>query len=237
VIAISPLVAEALEKDHKVPKGKVRVVQNAVDLDTFTRRLGQQDREWMKQRCGIPKDSYVIGSVSRLVRDKGHEYLIEAVRTLSAEFPNVYLLVVGDGREREALTKQAEASIPGRFKLVPGVQDTTAMLVMMDVFCHPATWREGFGLSIAEAMVAKIPIVATDIPAINTLIKDGANGLVVSPKDADALAFAIRNLIVDPGKAKKFGQSGHETAVSVCKPERMADEIEAVYKEAAGAGK
>ena len=80
VVAISPLVAASLEKDHHIDPAKIRVIHNAIDLEAFTRRLGQQDRDWLKQRYGIPKNSFVVGSLSRLVRDKGHEYLIEAVR-------------------------------------------------------------------------------------------------------------------------------------------------------------
>jgi glycosyltransferase involved in cell wall biosynthesis len=101
----------------------------------------------------------------------------------------------------------------------------------MDVFVHPATHREGFGLSIAEAMIARVPVIATDIPAINTLLKDGSNGRVVKAKDAEALASAIRDLIKDPVKARALAEKGYETAVAICRPERMAAEIEQVYKE------
>ena len=106
------------------------------------------------------------------------------------------------------------------------------MLSVMDILAHPATHREGFGLSIAEAMIAQVPVIATDIPAINTLLKDGLNGRVVKPKDAGALASAIRDLIKDPAKARSLAMKGRETAVSICQPERMAREIEQVYKEA-----
>ncbi len=231
VVAISPLVAESLEKDHGLPPEKIRIIYNAIDLEAFERRLAQQDCEWLKQRYGIPKDSFLVGSLSRLVRDKGHEFLIEAVRRVSEEYPKIFLLIVGDGREKAALAKQAAEALPGRFKMIPGVQDTTAVLAMMDVFAHPATWREGFGLSIAEAMVAKVPVLATDIPAINTLLKDGENGRVVAPKDAAALASAIRDLIKDPTRARAFAQKGYDTAVALCRPERMAGEMETFYQE------
>ena len=231
VIAISSLVAEELERAHRVPAAKIRLVHNALDLEPFEKRLGQQDRQWMKQRYGIPQDAFVVGSVSRLVRDKGHEYLVEAVQALLASHPKVFLLIVGDGREKENLEGLMQRSINGRSRLVPGVQDTTAVLAMMDVFVHPATRREGFGLSIAEAMVAKIPVIATDIPAINTLLENGENGLVVEPKSASALAGAIEGLMRDPEQAKKIARKGYETAVSLCRPERMADEVEQVYEE------
>lgn len=231
VVAISALVAEALKTDHHVPQEKVRIIHNAVDLEAFTRRLAQQDREWMRMRYGIPKSSFVVVSISRLVRDKGHEYLIEAVRLAAEKHPNIFLLIVGDGREREALSRLAGQTLPGRYKMIPGVQDTTAVLKMADVFAHPATWREGFGLSIAEAMVAKVPVVATDIPAINTLLEDRQNGRVVPPKDAAALASAIVELAADPAQARKLGEKGYETAVSICRPERMAREMEELYQD------
>jgi glycosyltransferase involved in cell wall biosynthesis len=231
VVAISPLVAESLKNDHHVDPRKIRVIYNAIDLENFMRRLGQQDREWLKQRYGIPLNSFVVGSLSRLVQDKGHEYLIEAVRRVAQERPDIFLLIVGDGREKAALERAAAKALPGRVKMIPGVQDTTAVLSMMDVFAHAATWREGFGLSIAEAMIAQVPVVATDIPAINTLLKDGENGRVVAPKDAAALASAISDLARDSGRARALGQEGHETALALCRPERMAEEMEALYQE------
>lgn len=231
VIAISPLVAESLEKDHRVSPAKIRTVPNAIDLDVFKRRLGQQDREWMRFRYGIPKDAVVVGTLSRLVKDKGHEFLIEAVRRSLTRHPRLFLLIVGDGREKEALFRKASEALPGRFKMIAGVQDTTAVLRMMDLFAHPATWREGFGLSIAEAMVARLPVIATDIPAINTLLKDGVNGRVVKPSDAAALSEAVEALLADPQAARNLAEKGYETAVSVCRPDRLADEVESVYTE------
>lgn len=232
IVAISPLVAEALQKEHHLQPEKVCIIHNAIDIEAFTRRLGQQDREWLRQRYGIPKGAFVVGSVSRLVRDKGHEYLIEAVRQAAVEQPELFLLIVGDGREKNALMKLSEQALPGRVKMISGVQDTTTVLKMMDVFAHPATWREGFGLSIAEAMIAGIPVIATDIPAINTLLKDGENGRVVAPKNAAALASAIRDLARDASTARMLGQKGHDMASVLCQPDRMAAEMESFYQEA-----
>lgn len=234
VIAISSLVSEDLVNAHRVLPEKIKMVHNAVDLDVFLRRLAQQDRALLRNRYGIPAGACVVGTLSRLVRDKGHEFLVEAVKKLLPEFPSLYLLVVGDGRERERLEALMKEKLGARAKHVPGVQDTTAVLSLMDIFAHPATYREGFGLSIAEAMIARVPVIATDIPAINTLLQDGVNGRVVKPKDADALASAIRDLVKDPVKARSLSQKGHETALAICDPKRMASEIEEVYKEVIG---
>ena len=231
VVAISALVAESLEKEHHVPEQKIRVVHNAIDIDAFTRRLGQQDRNGMRARYGIPKDAFVVGSLSKLVKDKGHEYLVEAVSRLLKDDPKIFLLIVGDGREWEALKRRIERTLPQNASLIPGVQDTTAVLKMMDVFAHPATWREGFGLSLAEAMVADLPAIATDIPAINTLLKDRDNGRVVAPKDPEALAGAIKELRANPAERQRLAARGHETAASICRPERLAEEMEKVYLE------
>ncbi len=230
VVAISTLVSEELSNAHRVKHERIRMIHNAVDLDVFLKRFGQQDRAFLRNRYGIPKDAIVLGTLSRLVRDKGHEFLLKAAKKLLPEFPNLYILMVGDGREKENLERLIRAWGP-HAKIIPGVQDTTAVFSVMDIFVHPATYREGFGLSIAEAMIAGLPVVATDIPAINTLLSDGLNGRVVKPKDADALASAIRDLIKDPAKARSLAEKGRETALSICQPERMAREIEQVYLE------
>ena len=76
-------------------------------------------------------------------------------------------------------------------RIVPNLDDISSALAVTDIFVHPATFREGFGLSIAEAMIAKIPVIVTDIPAVNSMFQNGVNGLVVPPKDPEAIAKAI----------------------------------------------
>ena len=231
-VAVSALVAEELEKTHHVPPGRITVSHNALDLADFEGRLKEKDPSQIRADYRVPEGAFVVGCVSRLVRDKGQEYLIEAMRLLKGEPANIYLWIVGDGREKEALLALTEKyGLQKKVRLIPGITDTTEILSAVDVFVHPATFREGFGLSMAEAMIAKKPVVATRIPAIDTLFKDNVEALLVPPKDAGALAAAIRALAGDRSYAEKIAENGYQFARRVCRSERQAEEMEQVYFE------
>ena len=101
----------------------------------------------------------------------------------------------------------------------------------MDVFVHPATFREGFGLTLLEAMVAKIPVVASDIWAINTLIRNRVNGYLVAPKNAKEIEKILEEIIHNPESAGAIAANAYETAARNYSVERMVKEMETVYRE------
>jgi glycosyltransferase involved in cell wall biosynthesis len=232
VIAVSPLVAQALHETHGVDPARVRVVPNAVDGEGLRRRLSAVDRVITRRIWGFDENSLVLASVSRLVEDKGHAYLIDAVDSLKKEMPHLALLILGDGRERAALQERIHrAGLESRVKLLPAVPDIAPVLSAADVFVHPATYREGFGLSLAEAMIAGKPVIVTDIPAVNSIIVDRVNGLVVAPKSAAALAKAIRFMAAHPVETRGLAEKGRADAERLASCETMLDGLEAVYCE------
>lgn len=238
VIAISPMVAEELKKTHKVREDKIRLIQNAIDLDEFQKRYSQKDPIALRRELGIPADAWVIGSVSRLVEDKGHAYLVEAVQKLKKNIPQIFLIILGDGREKgnlEQLIKKL--NLRDSVKMIPAVRDVTGVLSVMNIFVHPATHREGFGFSIAEAMAVKKPVIATNIWAVNSIIQDGVNGYLVEPKSADGLAKAVKFVADHPEAAKVVAENGQRTALKLCSLDRMVSEMEKVYEEVVDASR
>lgn len=232
VITISPLVAEELEKSHRVPKEKIRIIYNAVDVPETQRRIREQDADVLRKDLGIRPDTFVIGSISRLVRDKGHEYLVEAVGKLAKKQNNLFLLIVGDGREKDRLKKLIRRSGLGeRARLMHPVPDVSGVLSVLDVFVHPATYREGFGLAMLEAMVAKVPVVATNIWAINSIIRHRVNGFLVEPKNSDQIANTLGFILENPEAAGSIARNGCEMASQLYSVDRLVSELETVYRE------
>ncbi len=233
VIAISPLVAEDLKKSHAVDESRIRVVQNAVDVASLQAGLAEKDRLQIRKAHGIEPDAIVLGSISRLVEDKGHGYLIQAIQRLKQKFPAIFLMILGEGREKDNLEKLAASlGIEDKVKILPASKDTTEVLSMMDIFVHPATHREGFGLTIAEAMIARKPVVATNIWAVNSIIQDGVNGYLAQPKDVNPLVKKIAHVIQNPMEVQAAVERAYRMAERLCSLERMVQETEAVYEEA-----
>lgn len=231
-IAISEPVGKHLAEDFKVPEQRIRVVNNAVDIRLLDEQYRRHFPDKVKQTFGFEKTDRVIGVVARLVSDKGHEYLLRAAALLERDFPDMRLLIVGEGRERANLEQLAQAlGIGSRVVFTGNLPDVSKALAAMDIFAFPATWREGFGLSIVEAMTCGKPVIVTNIWALNSLIQNGVTGLLVEPKDAEVLADALRKLLQDPNLRRQIGENARAAVERLFTIERMAAEIAGVYKE------
>lgn len=232
LIAVSAPVAEDMKSTLGAPAERVRVVHNAIDLARSAQRLSSLDPAQVRKNYGIPSDATVLGYVARLVEDKGHEVLLRCLARLLPDFPELFLFLAGDGREREALEKSASTlGVRGRVALVPSVADVPEALSATDIFVHPAFYREGFGLAIAEAMAAGKPAVITNIPAIHKIFRPGECSVMAEPSDIESLAGAIRFILEAPGEGRRIAAAGQALVRGLCSPERQALETEAVYSE------
>ena len=233
-IAISSLVAEDLEKSHNVKRSNIRIVQNAIDIEDFELRLHEKNPTALREKWGIPEGMNVVTSISRLVEDKGHDYLIQALSDLKKKKEDFYLLIVGDGREKKKLEKLIRKSgLKNQARIIDAQADVTSVLCVTDIFVHPATYREGFGLVLVEAMVAKKPLVATNIPAINSFLRNHVNGFLVEPKNRKELAEAILFIAANPGITRSIVENAYQSATELYSMDRMVNELETVYEETA----
>ncbi len=232
VIAISNPVARHLLEGFHVPPERVRVIYNGIDFENLYGQFQKHDPSAVRKEYGIPEEVPVVGIIARLVEDKGHEYLFRAVKKLEEEFPALHLLVVGEGRHRRPLENLArELGLASRIYFTGNLRDISKPLAAMNIFALPAVWREGFGLSTVEAMACGKPIIATNIWALNTLIQNEVNGILVNPKDAEDLARAIRHVLKDKAFRERIGRAGQQTVEERFTLERMVYELESLYAE------
>lgn len=237
VIAISGAVGENLKHYFEVNEDKIRVVYNAVDMDRIIAEYAATNPADVRKTLNLPAGTFVIGSVARLVRDKGHEYLIKAIPkifdTIIKEFPNIRVLIIGDGPYRRQLEKLTKRLNLGHYITFLGNRrDVIRLLSVVDVFILPAVWREGFGLSMIEAMTVKKPIVVTNICALNTIITPGVNGLMVQPKDSESLAAAICDLLRSAELRRKIGEGGYQFVHDNFSLSTLQKGVLSVYREA-----
>jgi len=231
VIAISKPVEESLLEDFSVPLDRVSTIYNAINVLGLVDRFRAKTPSAIRRDLGIPNDSKVVGIVSRVVADKGHEYFLRAVKKLMADsHPNVKVIVVGEGPYLSEVRRLAhELGIEDKVYFLGMLQDITYALSVIDVFVLPATWREGFGLSIIEAMAVKVPVIVTNIWALNELIHDRVNGLLVPPKEVGALADAIKELLGNGQLYQSIAQNGSEMVSREFSIQRMAEQIDRLY--------
>jgi glycosyltransferase involved in cell wall biosynthesis len=193
-------------------------------------RSAMPRRAVARRAAGLPRDAYVVGCVARLAPVKGHAVLLRAMASLCARFPELRLLLVGDGEERVAL--QARARRPdlcGRVIFTGAGADVRTSLAAMDLFVMPSL-NEGQSRAVVEAMAAGVPVVASRVGGLSEVLDHGRAGRLVSPGDSIDLAGAIEELITAPQAAAAIAEAGRLRAARY--DERsMVDRISTLYQE------
>jgi glycosyltransferase involved in cell wall biosynthesis len=207
VVAVSDAIAGDIRKYDKVPPGKLLVFHNGVDTERFSPEI---DGRGLRASLSIGESETVLTFIGRLVVNKGLSYLIEAMSMLRGELGGLRLLVVGDGSLRGEIEGQARSSGLGDMVAFLGERrDIPEVLAATDVFVMPSI-AEGLPNALLEAMAMARPIVAAGVGGIPEVMKDRENGLLVGPKDARALASAIRSMVADREAAKRMGLAARE---------------------------
>ena len=217
----------ALDFVSKHFPGTYEVIPNGIDFNRFA-----NPREKLEDY----QDGKVnILFVGRMEKRKGLKYLLAAYSKIKLEYSNCRLIVVGPGNpEPDCYRLIAERNIED-VVFVGGVssEDLPRYYQAADIFCSPATSGESFGIVLLEAMASGKPIVASNIEGYSSVMSNGGEGLLVPPKDENALAEALLNLIKDPSLREKFGTNGFLTAPKYdwsVVTERILDYYELSYK-------
>ena len=229
VMAISGPSMDRLVRQYKLaPPHQVLLIRNGVEVDRFLEPVPVDQVAWYKQTLGL-KGSPIIGSVARLSPVKGLDVLLKVVPRLLPAYPQLQVLLVGDGPVKSDLIRLAyELGIAEHVVITHPVEDTRIPLAALDVFVAPSL-REGFGLAIVEAMAAGVPVVASNSGGPAEIIEDGTSGLLVLPGDPKPLEEAIRALLADPKGARQIAQGGRQRALAHFDMKRVVEEVEKVY--------
>ena len=196
----------------------------AEKVETIHYGLDEPPRPWGENpRNDVPSDARVLLAIARLTEQKGVDV---AVRALASLPDDTVLVVLGEGPERETLEELArELGVASRVFLRGREPDVAAWLDRASVLVHPARW-EGFGLGVLEAMLAGLPVVASNVSSLPELVVDGETGLLVRPDDPSALALGIARALEE---RDRLGAAGRERARSEFSVARMADRTAELY--------
>jgi glycosyltransferase involved in cell wall biosynthesis len=200
VSAVSQTVAEML-RSFGVRHERITVIPNGIDLQDFDRGALATSRSTPSGR------ERVIGIVGRLDMQKGFAYLIRALQTLHPSFPELRLLVVGEGPDRAKIEKLvAEQGLSSVVTIAGQQVDMPAVYAGMDIFVLPSL-NEGLPMTLLEAMAASKPVIATRVGAVPTVIADGETGVLIEPADSAALTRAIIELLNNPERCRLLAQN------------------------------
>jgi glycosyltransferase involved in cell wall biosynthesis len=212
-----------------VPRDSVSVIPMPVDRALL--------EEPGRANGGEHGDSVRLLFVGRLVERKGAEFAIRALKLLVSRGINASLRILGDGPLRvdlDNLCDELELGTRVHFSGVVPPADVRAEMRAADVFLMPAVtdWKgeqEGFGMVIVEAMLSGVPVVATDSGGITDIIENGANGMLVAERDAEAIAAAVARIARNGELAGRLREAGRQTALQRFHPDSIAERFEEVY--------
>jgi glycosyltransferase involved in cell wall biosynthesis len=188
---------------------ELSVIPSAVDLDRFRPGL---DASRLRTDLHL-EGKRILVFTGRLVPHKGVDVILEALAQLPSD---VVLVVIGAGPRLPSLVGLSRRlGVEERVRFCPAVSDEELplFLALGDVFVFPSQNRlEGFGLVVAEAMAAGLPVVVADMPGVREVIEPGKEGLLAEPLIATDLAAKIRILIDDPALARRMGRAARDRA-------------------------
>jgi len=168
---------------------------------------GAKNPMTIRQELKIPAEAKIVLTVSRLVEEKGHKYLIEAAKKVLEKFPETYFVIVGWGPlENNLKSKVISLKLEDRV-LLPGKMDIRDVLPLADVYADPAVWTD-LPIAIMEALRLKKPVVASNICEIPVFVRGEENGFLVEPKDVAGLAQKINLLLENESLRKEMGEKG-----------------------------
>ncbi len=210
---------------------KVRVLPNGVDLA----RLGQhRPRTVVRRELGLSATTPLVGLLARLDHwGKGHREFFTALAGLKERYP-VEALVIGGGRREEEMRQLAvEMGLTGRVHFLGQRQDIPDLLAALDIFVLPSH-SEGVSLALLEAMAAGLPVIAAAVGGLPEVVTDGENGLLIPPKNPEALAAALARVLAEPDLARQLGEAARRQVEEKFSLDRLGREINEIYAELSG---
>ncbi|MCC7124645.1 MAG: glycosyltransferase [Acidobacteria bacterium] len=215
-----------------MPSSRLRLVHNGIVLDRY-RRTGQ--RGLLAELAGRPFAGPVLASIGRLSAEKGHADLVEALALLHARGTRVTLVLVGDGPERAALTRQIAAHHLVDNVIMPGYLDNPQrVLEETDLLVLPSH-TEGLPNAALEALAMHVPVLATRVGGTPEVITDGVTGRLVPSSSPDALASGITEFLADRHGWTAMAARGHDMVQQRFDFSARTRAMESIYRELAGA--
>jgi glycosyltransferase involved in cell wall biosynthesis len=230
-IGVSHQTSEDWIRRTHLPASRVVTIHNGIDPERFQRRT---ERQAAKLALGLSPKSLVVGAVGRLDEAKGMGYLISGVAELAGEYSELVLVIAGEGPLHERLTRQAESlGIGSRVRFLGFQQDVQSVLHALDIFALPSLC-ETLGYAHLEAMATCLPAIGTSVGGVPEVIVNGETGLLVPPRDAVALASALRTLIDSPDLRTQMGMAGRERVEKYFTEREMVSKTIELYRRLLG---
>jgi len=207
-----------------------------VDLERFNPERWLARRPDILRELGVASGEKVIMYIGRVVKDKGIRELLASFQMVANKHPNTRLIIIGPyERESDPLPEEFEKRLLSQ----KGVtylgfrNNPEKFLCIADIFCLPS-YREGFGSAVLEAGAMKLPSIGTDITGLKDAIVNGVTGLLVPPKDVDALTASLLTLLEDDKLRHQMGEAAFSRIQADFSCEKVSEALYSEYTRLTG---
>lgn len=217
--------------NHKITSDdKLNVILNGIDIQAI-----EEEIPFSREELGIPKEAYLVGMVGRISPQKAPDTFIKAAKLIKERIPEAWFIIVGDGELRTEIETFAKDNNLDLY--ITGWTDKPyAYMKMFDFAMLLSRW-EGFGLAIAEYMVAKKNFIATCVDAIPTIVRDGVDGVLVDVDSPEQVVDAVWRIYQDKEFALKLREEAYQSACTKFDVRRVAEQHIELFNELVGTSK
>lgn len=223
IIAVSEKVKKENCKFYNVDYKKVRVVYNGIDSKEFSVKSNLSSN--------TKSNDYKIGVIGSLIQQKGHIYLLKAIKNLKLTIPNLKLFVIGDGPLNHELSNYVvKNNLSENVCFLGRREDIPKLLKTLDLWIMPSLF-EGFSIALLEAMATGLPIIATNVGGNAEAIINNESGLIIRDQDindiTESITFSYNNRL----KLDEMGTNARDRFVNCFTIENMISNLDSLYTE------
>jgi glycosyltransferase involved in cell wall biosynthesis len=227
-ICVSEAIRRMLIADG-IPEHRVVTVNEGIDLE----RVEAAPPAKLHEELWLPHHAPIVGNVAALVPHKGQRHLVEAAALVVRHVPDARFVIVGEGELRSALERQIKDRHLEKHVLLAGFRpDVLSVHKAFDVFVMSSV-TEGLGTSLLDAMACGKPVVATTAGGIPEVVKHGDTGLLVPPRDHEAMAEALVTMLKDSALRQRMGEAARALVREKFSADRMVQDTVRVYQRVA----
>ncbi len=231
VISVSEEARQYHMRVSGAPDRQVTTIYNGIDMTAFSNLDYAHERSSVRAELGLPPEADVLVTVAVLRPPKGIQFMIRALPAILASHPNTYYLIVGSGEHREALIEEVrKAGVQERVVFAGMRKDVPQLLGASDIFVLP-TLTEALPTVLAEAMAARLPLIASRVGGVPEMILDGQNGFLVKPENIESLSSACIRLLKNRDERAAMGAEGRDIVNQKFTIERQVAQLKDLYLE------
>ncbi len=203
------------------------LIYSGIEMDKFKVNI---DVNKKKKEFGIKPTDLVVGMVAKLWKGKGHECVLKAAKKIIKKIPNTKFMFVGEGYLYEKIRDLRDKLGLNSYVIFTGFRKDIPEITSIFDVAVLASYFEGLGRVILEAMILGKPVVATEVGGIVDVVEDGVTGILIPPNNSDALSDALIRLLYDEGLRKRIGENAKKRIDERFSAQTMIDRIHHLYR-------